>query len=551
MEMKNAHHLYHAPGCPLRAPAPVLGPHVQRLLVPAAQFVSKYLGKSLAKFTEPEKYTGKAKEPQILKRFIRNVRTWLLVHGVSEESYLAIPLIGSCLNGPAGDWYDRIDKTQPLWPTDLSQAGNVVSAWPLSRIQEALEKRYVSQTSHRDAQGRWSHKTQTDRNGNLRTVGEQANKIEKIAEERYLTTDFEMKLKLVDTVKPEIADKLLEFCDVESPETTWDYLVEQAIKYERSYNQKQASRYARENGQRFSNYEAVTNSGSLAKRLKRQNGQRNTKKSESENSQNNSRRDRDRDRVPRDDRPAKPQQDRAPREEHQCNDHKPRRNGPKLEYTAAETAAYKTNLRDGLCFICKSKDHRANFHNDGQLKGIAFEDTENDPYSNDDGSNPLIYVEDGISYEFMQADEASAESESEATGEFESDWLTPSECGSLDLLSRSVDDLELDSGRKSIRTQRGSPAPAIIRDVPLDYDPLAYDPEELASESAEESDLENQNQHYTQILMHESDVSRSRTQFGERNASLPSESDYVLTPNNGKRPEAPAPKHSSHEILRT
>lgn len=54
-----------------------------------------------------------------------------------------------------------------------------------------------------------------------------------MADKRYVTTEFDMKVKLVNSVEPEIAAKIDERCKFESPGFSWSMLVEKAIKYER------------------------------------------------------------------------------------------------------------------------------------------------------------------------------------------------------------------------------------------------------------------------------------------------------------------------------
>lgn len=95
-------------------------------LIDPSQFAGRDAGKGLAKLPEPESYSDRAKDP----------------------STMAMAFINACLSGPARDWMEK--------------------TWPLERIARHLEKGFVSQTSHRDAETerhRISSRGRTDTEG--------------------------------------------------------------------------------------------------------------------------------------------------------------------------------------------------------------------------------------------------------------------------------------------------------------------------------------------------------------------------------------------------
>lgn len=139
-------------------------------LIDPSQFAGRDAGKGLAKLPEPESYSDRAKDPSTLTKWVRNVRTWLLVGNIHEESYMAMAFINACLSGPARDWMEKtvVDGLQKTYSRNLAEAGNIRSPWPLERIARHLEKGFVSQTSHRDAETerhRISSRGRTDTEG--------------------------------------------------------------------------------------------------------------------------------------------------------------------------------------------------------------------------------------------------------------------------------------------------------------------------------------------------------------------------------------------------
>ncbi|KAK4699156.1 hypothetical protein P7C70_g7110, partial [Phenoliferia sp. Uapishka_3] len=401
-------------------------PHREQVeyLVPPSSYNAKDAGKGLTRLPEPQKYSGRDKDPLTLKKWARGARTWLQVGMVPEESYLAPPFIASILEGPARDWFDRsvVDVLQESYPKDLSQAGNIRSPWPLNRVIKEFEKRFVSQTAHRDAQAEWSRITMKTSKGKWRTVGEQALYIEEVGEKRYSTYPIELKIKLIETIPGEISNKILEEMEIESGDVEWSDVVALAIKYERTYNQRSAQRYARENGIKFSAYEAATNSGQLERIMRRQREDEDSKGSKRTSDRRGGRTN---DSRRKDSRREDSSRDEPRREkkEHQRTDKPPRK-----EYTAEEKAAYwekKQAERKAAGGSGKPKT--------GQFSAMNF-DPSGELYLDDEEFDALLWESNDQPLVFPGDDESS---------HWESDW--------------SSDDVEMTDTEKQLSTDKDMP----------------------------------------------------------------------------------------------
>ncbi|KAK4702889.1 hypothetical protein P7C70_g3339, partial [Phenoliferia sp. Uapishka_3] len=257
---------------PQQGPSPIYAPFS---IIPNTKQGKRGV-KSLSKMAEKDCYSGNDKDPEALQRWVRKILMNMLTAGVHSDCFAVVSYISQCLSGDADTWFSKhiIDQIQYVYPSD--KAWSIASPFPFKKIVKNLKDRFVSTTFNRDAQYKWSRLSQTDNKGNVvMTISALALLIEEVAEQKYLTSEYEMKVRFTEAMIAEIANIVLDKCEIESKRLTWAKIIRVAIKVEQSYNQKVATDYARQSGMRISNYEVATNSGTVQRLMKRQmnNGQ--------------------------------------------------------------------------------------------------------------------------------------------------------------------------------------------------------------------------------------------------------------------------------------
>ncbi|KAK4692447.1 hypothetical protein P7C70_g9127, partial [Phenoliferia sp. Uapishka_3] len=317
-------------------------------------------------------YSGNDKDPEALARWVRKILMNMLTAGVHCDCFAVVSYISQCLSGDADTWFSKhiIDQIQYVYPSD--KAWTIAPPFPFKRIVKSLKDRFVSTTFNRDAQYKWSRLSQTDNKGKvIMTISALALLIEEVAEQKYLTSEYEMKVRFTEAMIGEIANIVLDKCEIESKRLTWAKIVRVAIKAERSYNQKVATDFARQSGMRISNYEVATNSGAVQRLMNRQ---LNSGSNGGGNSLGNNG-------LPRAERNRK-KEERSPLN-HNAGE-APERSGrtpasganktptgTPSKYSPEQKALYNERRDKGHCYVCGSADHLANHHEDGKMGYMA------------------------------------------------------------------------------------------------------------------------------------------------------------------------------------
>ncbi|KAK4705029.1 hypothetical protein P7C70_g1182, partial [Phenoliferia sp. Uapishka_3] len=366
------------------------------------------IGKGLTKIAEPKRYSGEDDTPRGLRMWERDVRSYLLMGNVHPDSYLAVAYIGSCLAGEAKRWYGDhvVDKVQKSFP--VNNAHSTPSPYSLKKIVANLTSRFVSETSYRDATFIWNRISQIDK-GRTKTVNALALTIEDVAMDRYETSELDMKIKLVDALIPEIAEKLFEkYPNIESSKLKWKTLIKSAIRYERGYNQRQSVKRAKASGKSYSTYEMNTNGKKFHREMHDFDPSRRNSEPVYRSYPDNSGRFPDQKGrygnggrypqmpnhvrtqhpppgIPRQDQPihrayhlglakgagqAPPGPARFPNNIQVNNNRGNAPQGPRKVYTDAEKAQYKERRDGNKCYVCGSTQHKADFHKRDQNSAI-------------------------------------------------------------------------------------------------------------------------------------------------------------------------------------
>ncbi|KAK4701087.1 hypothetical protein P7C70_g5150, partial [Phenoliferia sp. Uapishka_3] len=349
--------------------------------------------KALAKMSEKDHYSGDDKDPEALARWVRKILMNMLTAGVHADCFAVVSYISQCLSGDADIWFSKhvIDQIQYVYPSD--KAWSIASPFPLKRIVKNLKDRFVSTTFNRDAQYKWSRLSQTDSKGHVvMTVSALALRIEEVAEQKYLTSEYEMKVRFTEAMIAEIANIVLVKCEIESKRLTWAKIVRVAIKAERSYNQKVATDFARQSGMRISNYEVATNSGAVQKMM-RKNANNANKDSPTNNSsrsdRSNKKRDNDRSPLNQNKQEGGERPDRTP-----ASGSNKLATGTPSRYTADQKAMYNERRDKGECYVCGSSDHLAKHHEGGNLGYMADATDSEESFTGD-----ILSTDDDFEYE--------------------------------------------------------------------------------------------------------------------------------------------------------
>ncbi|KAK4699843.1 hypothetical protein P7C70_g6412, partial [Phenoliferia sp. Uapishka_3] len=325
--------------------------------------------KSLAKMSEKDWYSGKDKDPEALARWVRKILMSMLTAGVHADCFAVVSYISQCLSGDADTWFSKhiIDQIQHVYPSD--KAWSIASPFPFRKIVKSLKERFVSTTFNHDAQYKWSRLSQTDSKGNvIMTISALALKIEEVAEQKYLTSEYEMKVRFTEAMILEIANIVLDKCEIESKRLTWAKIVRVAIKGERSHNQKVATDFARRSGMRVSNCEVATNRGAFQRLMKKQQQDKDSSGEKSTGKSDRSTRKRD-DRSPNNYNKPEASGSGVARSPASGSNRTP--TGTPSKYSPKQKAMYNDRKEKGECYVCGSPAHLASHHEGGTLGYMA------------------------------------------------------------------------------------------------------------------------------------------------------------------------------------
>lgn len=153
-------------------------------------------GKNLVKPDVPEKYNRESKDPAVLLRWGRAVVTYLMMGNVQPDSYLALRYILSCVSGKAMIWYDKHVLGPSHQSRPLTDPATTPSKWPFHRLLQEFDKRFASKTFFRNAEYKWRRISQKDEDGTMLSVTDVGLAIEETADQRYMTSELEMKISL-------------------------------------------------------------------------------------------------------------------------------------------------------------------------------------------------------------------------------------------------------------------------------------------------------------------------------------------------------------------
>ncbi|KAM0748038.1 hypothetical protein T439DRAFT_349858, partial [Meredithblackwellia eburnea MCA 4105] len=336
----------------------------------------RFAGKGLTKIPEPDKYGG-SENPKTLRSWATSVHSYLLVGNVHPDSYLAANYIQGLLSGGAYTWFTKnimmeLNRTYPL-----GHAAETASPWPFDKIVRELTTRYCSSTAYKDAERKWRLLKQRTDGGDSMTINQLIIQIEDLAEDLahdYPTSEADMKIKLVNSTLPWISGKLLErFPRIESPRYKWARVCRKARKYELTYNQLQASQFARRNDVDVTPYEAFTSGGAIMSMMRNEKRKSKAPATEPPAQKTDERQTTRRLQHGSNSKPSGPissnnssgrNDTTTPKtSEEKSEKTKSQKEKPKKVYTEEETRLYKERRANGECYKCGSKDHQISFHN--------------------------------------------------------------------------------------------------------------------------------------------------------------------------------------------
>jgi len=179
--------------------------------------------KPTAKAEAPKSFSGKNATASTIEEWRLSVSVYLMGSGVDPKSFLATSHIGGALEGKAYQWFTRVvlPEVENLYP---ARKPYCASPWPLSRIAEGLKSRFVTDTSHREAQAELDGLTQHPSNGEYIPVEEIYEKIIELAPRCYQCTDFDQRRAFFNAMDRAIVKELNRAHKPEMPGVTLEIM---------------------------------------------------------------------------------------------------------------------------------------------------------------------------------------------------------------------------------------------------------------------------------------------------------------------------------------
>lgn len=220
----------------------------------------------MPKIEVSEKYSGKDDRPLALSTWEAQMKLQLSKARVDMRSQYATIVALENLSNQASKWAAQTvqDDLQASISEDASlDMRRVASIWPLSRIVEHLQRRFVSPDDHARAETEWRTLTQEPSRGKRLTVQALENKLRDIAKRRIETTATDRKTKFVNALSTDIAMELHRAPHLRKWETRKDVhlkdLVEEAINIEQTLNFAKAREAERASDSKRENFELLKN----------------------------------------------------------------------------------------------------------------------------------------------------------------------------------------------------------------------------------------------------------------------------------------------------